>query len=341
MKLIFNILIIILLIQSSILNADPVKNNSRKIDIETIKFIENFNFYTLVISATYDYYDCVSGLISKSKFLNSMDVRSLAIDITRNKGSSNSINYEKIVKEKIAEGNYKFIILFDEVGLFSDEFVEHLKSTPTKNVITIGHNEINNIYLIPNFNNFFQMLKLIDKQSSYDVYYIHNANSSMDRLFLNLLKNVSSASLSVNDVTAIYESEITNLINRLKTSSNNVIISNLHYIIDDVSGSLLRDSEISKIFKKINKPTTLIISHGPCNHFDQNSFSLSWQLNQLTDMIDTFIFNTRNNIPITNYILSTQLNLNLILNASILGTITTNDLYDILDSVDNVIYGHE
>lgn len=343
MKLIFKILIIILLIYSSILNSDYNNSNyqSRKIKVETTKFTDNHNFSTLIISATYGYYGCISGLISKSKFLNNMNVRSLAIDVTRNKSVNNLKSYETIVLEKLKEGNYKFIIIFDEVNLFTSDFTDSLKTNYTKNIIIIGHNDGDNIYLIPNFNNFFQMLRLLDKQTSYDVYYVHNANSSMDRLFLNLLKTVSSATVSINDVTIIYESELTNLVNRLKSTKNNVIISNLHYLINDVDGTLLKHLAISKIFKKITKPATLILSHTTCGHFDESPFSLSWELDQITDTLDSFIFNIRNNLPINNYILSTQLNLNLVLNASILGNITTNDLYTLLDSVDNVIYGHE
>jgi hypothetical protein len=341
MNLTFKILISILLITTSSLNADYDPNHSRKINIETTNLTDNHNFSTLIISATYGYYGCITGIINKSKFLNNMNVRSLAIDVTRNKGVNNSKSYETIALEKIDEGHYKFIIIFDEVNLFSNDFIESLKTNYTKNIIVIGHSENDNIYLMPNFNNFFQMLRLIDKQTSYDVYYVHNANSSMDHVFLNLLKSVTSANISINDITIIYDSELTNLVNRLKLTKNAIIISNLHCLINDVEGSLLKHLAISKIFKKINKPTTLLLAHTTCGHFDESSFSLSWELNQITDTVDSFIFNIRNNLPVTNYILSTQLNLNLVLNASILGSITTNDLYSILDSVDNVIYGHE
>jgi hypothetical protein len=342
MKFVVKVLIIILLISTSILSNSQNSDHFRKIDIESIKLSTMHNFSTLIISATYDYYGCISGLISKSKFLNNMNVRSLAIDITRARGNNNIKSYESIVAEKIKEGDYKFIIIVDEVNLFTDEFIDYLKTKYIKHIIIIGHTESDNIYLIPNFNNFFQMLKLLDKHSSYNIYYVHNnINSVMDRLFLSLLKSVTSATLSINDVPIIYNSELTNLVNRLKSNSNSVIVSNLHYIINEVDGNLLKHLEISKIFNKIIKPTTLIISHSTCGHFVDSTFSLSWELDQITDTIDTFIFNIRNNLPITNYVLSTQLNLNLVLNASILGSITTNDLYTILDSVDNVIYGHE
>jgi hypothetical protein len=328
-KIIFFILLIVF---NSILNG--AENN--KFSVENTQCTDT-KFYVLFVTLTYDFSDCVSLYIKNSIFSKFIEYRSINFDITRTQGKSNISLYESLIKEKIKQGNYKFIIIVDESKIISNEFVEYLNENFFNKYIIIGFKESNDIFLSIDFNNFFQVVRQLTDLNKFDVYFLFNSFKN-NNIYISNLKSINTVELNVIPVQITYQSEVTVLLNKLKKSPGSIVISNLHYMIEDITGSIIKQKEISEYISSFTSPISLIIETKAC-HLPKSAFSIIWGFDHIVDVVDSFIVKSRNNVTFTKYILSSELSINLTLSKTLFKSIPNDELHKILEYMDNITYG--
>lgn len=321
-------LYLFLLISSSV--------NALTVDIE--QKIENVDFVNvLFLTATFGDYKCLDDLIGKSKFLEFLKIKSIDVNVDGIHGSYNLDAREFTIKNKIEKGNFNFIIIIDESKMYSSAFYETLKKTYPNKIITIGHSADSDIILFIDFNRFFLLLIESNSFDSYEIYYLHNKDNPIDELYYNLLISHENDRFSLYNSQLMYVSDLTILIDKIKSKPNVVFISNLDVLYDDVSGKTINQQEIINLLNNY-QILTLNISHNSCNYKSINSaFYLLWDYNELINIIDNTIIQRKSEKKSSTYVLSSKFNINLSLNNNILKSPDVKKLKSLLEFTDDVI----
>ncbi len=307
------------------LTVDIVRKN------ESTKFIN-----VLFLTATFGDYHCLGNIIAKSKFIEFFKIRSIDLDINAIRGTNNVDYYEELIKNKIKTGNFDYIITIDESRLFSNNFYDNLKKDYPNKLITISHGANSDIRLFIDFNRFFLLLKELNLVDTYNVYYLHNKDNSIDELYYSLLNANNNSNFNIHDVQICYISDLTRLLDKVKKRDDIVFISNMDFLYDEVSGKTIDQDDILDILSNY-KIITLNISHNRCNHHALNSaFYLVWDYKELIDIIDDVITQRRLEGKEQIYILSSKFNINLSLN-NILKSPDVKKLKSLLEFTDDVI----
>lgn len=322
-------LIWLLLLIPGVVNAltvDIVRKN------ESIEFIN-----VLVLTATFGEFNCLSTLFKKSKFSEFLKVRSIDLNIRNIVGLDNLDYYETTIKNKIAIGNFDYIISIDEAKSFSDDFYDYMMTNFPKQFISISHNSNVDIRLFIDFNRFFLLLDELDELESYEIYYLHNKNNDIDQLYFNLLSNIIGEKSKLRDQKLMYVRDLTKLIDKVKNRDDVIFISNLDFLYDDVSGKIIYQTGILNLINE-HRITSLNISHNNCDTSPINSaFYLVWDNADLMSIIDNIITQRRLEDKHQIYILPSKFIINLSLDTNVLKSPDVKKLKSLLEFTDDVI----
>lgn len=327
------VLFLLLFIYSSCLFAAKINN------IRTNEELNNF--YVLFIVVKNGPFDCISKYIDESKFQQNIKIRSISLDTLRIKGNLSLLPYEQVVKDKLNDEHYDFIIIVDEFKVLSNEFYKFITANYKNNSMVVSYCSDSDIHLSLQFNRFFSFLKELEDKP-YNVYYLYNSNSKMNNHYFGLL-TINNYGLQLNIVKhqITYKQELTRLLNMLIKDNSNIVISNLDYVIDDITGDLLELSEIMGEFSFYSSHNIFLpITHNTCRVLN-TQFVISWDFKVLTNTIDEFISQKQQHLDFFKQSVSSEFIINFSLKNGILENYDVNKLEHLLEYTDHVYYIHQ
>lgn len=301
-------------------------NNNRKIEFVHISDTESQSI--LFIAITKGEYQCISDYVKNTKFSNAI-IRSIDINITYSKNHHSLTLYESILKQKLETEKYNYIIILDEAKTLSDVFYDYMKSNFNNQFVTIGYMDVGDIQLFIDFKKVFLILNELEISNDLEVYFIHNSDNKINEYYKAAIKDATTS--VVNDISVKNISELVILLNKIQNDPKNVIITNLDYLIDDVSGLLLY---IDDILVEMNSKNVLaVISHNKCQPLN-SKISIFWDMYQLSEKIDLVLKQTEHK----QYKIVSSLGFNLFLNKNMIDILTYEKIKSVLKYMDVVIY---
>lgn len=321
---------------NSLKNSHSISNVHNNIHIHRNQGPIN-NFYILFIIIKTGSFNCISNYIANTRFKNDIKIRSITIDTLRIKNNQTLDSYESIIKNKLINENYNFIVIMDEFKILSSDFYKFVNNEYANNNVVVSYSSGADIYLSLTFDRFFTFIHELFNIQEVNVHYLFNANTPMNDVYINLLDNDYGMKIKVIKHQILYRKELNLLLNELSRDKNSVIISNLDYLLDEVSGKLLIMSDISEDLEYYNKNNIfLTITHNVCKK-TKTAFSLSWDVNYMGMVLDNFISNKQQHIPIVKQIIPSSFSINFALSTDILKKYDVHKLENLLEYTDNVI----
>lgn len=296
------------------------------------------NFYILFIIVKTGDFTCISEYLNQTKFQSNIKVRSISLDTLRIKGNQSLLPYEQILKDKLNGEHYDFIVILDEFRSLSNEFYKFINSNYKNNSLIVSYCSDSDVHLSLQFNRFFSFLKELNDKP-YNIHYLYNSNSKMNNHYFGLLgSNNYGLQLNVVKHQVTYKQEVTHLLNTLIKDSSNVIISNLDYIIDDITGDLLELSELTSEFSFYSAHNMFLsITHNICRPLN-TQFVISWDFKVVTDTIDEFISQKQQHLDFFKQVVSSEFIINFSLKNGVLKDYDVNKLEHLLEYTDHVYY---
>ena len=296
------------------------------------------NFYILLIIVKTGEFSCISKYIDQSRFQDNIKVRSISLDTLRIKGNQSLLPYEEVVKNKLKDERYDFVIILDEFRSLSNEFYKFVSANYKNNSLIVSYSSDSDIHLALYFNRFFSFLKELNNKS-YNIHYLYNSNSKMNNHYFGLL-TINNYGLQLNIVKhqITYKQELTRLLNMLIKDNSNIVISNLDYIIDEVTGNLLDLFEIADSVSFYSSHNLFLsISHNICRPLN-TQFTISWDFDVLTKTVDDFIVQKQQHLDFFKQSISSEFIINLSLKNGVLKDYDINKLEHLLEYSDHAHY---
>lgn len=295
------------------------------------------NFYILFIVIKTGPYNCISHYIANSRFKDNIKVRSISVDTLRIKPNQTIEVYEQLIKNKLVNEFYNFIIILDEFGSLSPGFYKFVRNEYKNNSVIVSYSSSADIYLSLTFDRFFTFIQELFNINEVTIHYLYNVNTSMNDVYSELLNIDYGMKAHLIKHQLLYRKDLTILLNTLSKEKNIVVISNLDYLLDDVSGKLLVMTDITGDFEYYNKNNILLtITHNMCKKI-KTAFSLSWDGKYVSTILDNFISDKQQHISLTKIIVPSTFSIDFTLGAELLKKYDINKLENLLEYTDNVI----
>lgn len=334
-------LIILSLLFTSNANSEIRDSDNRHYSRNNIHMHRNQgkinNFYILFIIVKTGSFNCISHYLENSRFKDNIKIRSISIDTLRIKNNQTIEAYEQIIKNKLVNESYNFIVILDEFGLLSSDFYKFAHNEYNNNSVIISYSWNSDIYLSLTFDRFFTFIRELFNTQDINVHYLYNINSPMNDHYSNLLSNNYGVNIKLIKHQILYRKDLTLLLNSLTRQSNTIIISNLDYVIDEVSAKLLLMADLTSDLEYYNKNNIfLAITHNICKN-THTAFTLSWDMSYISAILDNFIADKQQHIDLAKQIIPSRFNVNFTLGSELLKKYDIHKLENLLEYTDNVI----
>ena len=327
LKRLINATLLLLIFTFANLYANDKIKSNRKLHFTRLENVEHQHI--LFVTATKGYYQCVSDYARYTKFTNPK-IKSINVNLTY-ASNHNSLNfYETLIRTKITEEKYDYVIIVDETANFSKEFYDFIKEKFNKKSVVISYVNFGDIQLIANFNKLILLLHQIEPFVEFNLYFIHNENNKLTTFYKDILKSQLD-SHNLYGMSIKYVKDLRLFLNKIKEDQHNIILSSTDYLIDDVTGSLIQLEDI--LDELYTKNITVIISHNTCKPVN-SKFSMYWCIRKLTNNIE-LLFKEPSDKPI---IIESSLGINLYLNKDLIDKLDFSSIESILKNTDTVIY---
>lgn len=324
------LLLLILFFYSSILFAIKLDNTRSNEELHS--------FYMLVIVVKTGEFDCISEFIHDSKFQKNIKIRSISLDTLRIKGNQSLLPYEQVLKDKLNDELYNFVVIIDEFRNLSADFYKFVNANYKNKNLVVSYCSESDIQLSLQFNRVFNFLKELEDRP-YNIYYVYNSNSKMNTHYFGLLTNNNyGLDLNITKHQITYKQELTLLLNTLIKDTNNVVISNLDYVIDDVTGKLLEMPDILDEFSFYSSKNMFIpITHNICRSL-KTQFIIGWDFDVVASTIDEFISHKQQHLEFFKQVVSSKFIINFSLANRVLENYDITKLEHLLEYADHVYY---
>lgn len=290
------------------------------------------HFYILFITIGRGEYDCIPDFNKYSQF-DDIEVRSIGINLNKQRGNKNLITYESVLIDKIESEAYNYVVVLDESGSLSSEFYKYLKTKfPTSHRI-ISYVEPADILLSLDFTKMFLLLKHLDDSLEYNIYYLHNEDNPLNNYYKTKLKStVTTIKHNVIDVSIKSIQDVRAVLNKIRNSKTDIILSTVDFVFDDVFGKVYDLKDLSYEYNSGNN-IVVTISHNNCNAI-KSSVTLSWDIQEIVSKIDNAI-RDRNRTP-SKTIVSSLMSVDMNINNNIFRKYDLKQLEAVLDCADRV-----
>lgn len=245
------------------------------------KFILITSIMNGKFKCTFDY--------TKHTALDDVNIRTMNVNIVRYRSGLNMKAFETAVLMKVSQLKYDYVVVLDGAKNLRDDFYLDLGSLTQGRFVTISYVPPANINLSLNFDKLFSFLSNLntDGDAAFTGFYLYTDGNAVNAPYIEALKvKKYEAEFNIVPVKIDTIESLRNVLNKIRGQPNSIVISNIDYIIDSVTGKILTPFEIAKELKQ-SKNFIVVIAHNECasNYFPH---TLSWEDKKVAAAIDTF-----------------------------------------------------